>query len=82
MKFDSGFETMPQLVLVCEDDKHMVEVFKQVVANNLESEKVKLYFTTDLKQNSTTLDKSYMEFVKDPETGKYKANNVQIKLLG
>lgn len=82
VQFDSGFEMMPQLILVCEDDKHMVEVFKQVVANNLQSEKVKIYFTTDLKQNSTTLDKSYVEFVKDPETGKYKANNVQIKLLG
>ena len=82
VQFDSGFEIMPQLILVCEDDKHLVEVFKQVVANKLESEKLKLYFTTALKQNSTTLDKSYMEFTKDPETGKYKANNVQIKLLG
>ncbi len=80
--FDSGFEIMPQLILVCEDDKHMVETLKQIVANNLMLDKVKIYFTTDLKQNSTTLDKSFIEFVKDKETGKFKANNVEIKLLG
>ena len=80
--FDSGFEVMPQLILVCEDEKHMVETFKQVVANNLNPEKIKIYFTTDLKQNSTTLDKSFIEFVKDKETGKFKANTVEIKLLG
>ncbi len=82
VQFDSGFEMMPQLILVCEDEKHMVETLKQIVANNLLLEKVKIYFTTDLKQNSTTLDKSFIEFVKDKETGKFKANNVEIKLLG
>ena len=80
--FDSGFEIMPQLILTCEDDKHMVETLKQIIANNVMPEKVKIYFTTDLKQNSTTLDKSFIEFVKDKETGKFKANNVEIKLLG
>ena len=82
VQFDSGFEIMPQLILVCEDDKHMVEVFKQIVTNNLLFEKLKIYFTTDLKQNAKTLDKSFIEFVKDDTTGKYKANNIEIKLLG
>lgn len=82
VQFDSGYEIMPQLILVCEDEKHMVETLKQMVANNLMPEKIKIYFTTDLKQNSTTLDKSFIEFVKDKETGKFKANNVEIKLLG
>jgi len=80
--FDSGFEIMPQLILTCEDEKHMVETLKQIVANDLMLDKIKIYFTTDLKQNDTTLDKSFIEFVKDKETGKYKANNVEIKLLG
>ena len=80
--FDSGFEIMPQLILTCEDEKHMVEVLKQIIANNLMLDKIKIYFTTDLKQNDTTLDKSFIEFVKDAETGKYKANNIEIKLLG
>ena len=82
VQFDSGFEIMPQLILVCEDEKHMVETFKQIVANNLGLEKSKIYYTTDLKQNDTTLDKSFIEFVKDKETGKFKANNIEIKLLG
>ncbi len=81
VQFDSGFEIMPQLILVCEDDKHMVETFKQIVTNNVMLEKAKIYFTTDLKQNSTTLDKSFIEFGKDKQTGKYKANNIEIKLL-
>ena len=80
--FDCGFEIKPQLIFVCEDDKHMVEVFKQIVTNRVSIENTKIYFTTDLKQNSSTLDKSFMEFVKDESTGKYKANNVEIKLLG
>ena len=73
---------MPQLILVCEDEKHMVETLKQIIANNLMPEKVKIYFTTDLKQNDTTLGKSFIEFVKDEENGKFKANNIEIKLLG
>ena len=60
----------------------MVEVFKQIVTNKVSIENTKIYFTTDLKQNSSTLDKSFMEFVKDENTGKYRANNVEIKLLG
>lgn len=82
VQFDSGYEIMPQLILVCEDEKHMVETFKQVVANNLLPQKAKIYFTTDLKQNDTTLDKSFIEFAKDEATGKFKANNIEIKLLG
>ena len=31
VQFDSGYEARPQLILVCEDDKHMVEVFKEIV---------------------------------------------------
>ena len=80
--FDSGFEIMPQLILVCEDEKHMVETFKQIVTKNLVFTNAKIYFTTDLKQNDTTLDKSFIEFIKDEATGKFKANNIEIKLLG
>ena len=79
--FDSGYEARPQLILVCEDDKHMVEVFKQIVKNKLEMEKIKVYFTTDLKQNSDSLDKSLIDFVKNEETGKFVAKNVEFKIL-
>ena len=79
--FDSGYESRPQLILVCEDDKHMVESFKVIVKNNLEMDKIKIYYTTDLKQNAESLDKSLTEFVKNEETGKFSARNVEFKIL-
>lgn len=82
VRLDSGFDVPPQLIMLCEDEKHMVESFKEIVKNNIEINKVKLYFTTDLKQNSSSLDKSLIEFEKDEDTGKYKANNIEIKFLG
>ena len=79
---DSGFSNMPQLIIVCEDDRHTAEVFKEIVKNNLEIEQIKLYFTTDLKQNSDTLENTLIEFKFDEETKKYKIENLEIKLLG
>ena len=78
---DSGFSSLPQLILVCEDDKHMAETFKELVMNNIEFTNINLYYTTDLKQVNDSLEKSLTEFKLDPETKKYKANNVEIKLL-
>lgn len=77
---DSGFKSMPQLILICEDDKNMAEVFKTIILNKVEIEKIKLYFTTDLRQNEETLDKTLVEF--RLENGKYKMTNVEVKLLG
>lgn len=51
MPMDSGFKTLPQLILLCEDEKHMAEVFKVIVMNGLEINKINLYYTTDLRQN-------------------------------
>ena len=81
IQFDSGYERSPQFILVAEDDKHMVEIFKIIVTKGLEIPNMKIYFTQDLSQNATTLDKSLVEFVTD-ENGKYKMNNVEVKLLG
>lgn len=78
---DSGYERVPQLIIVAEDDKHMVEVFKEIVTKKLEIPKIKLYFTTDLRQNEESLSKSLIEFVIDEKTKKYKIANVEIKLL-
>lgn len=79
--FDGGFEKPPQLIFVCEDEKHMAEVFKVIVTNQIEIPKVKLYYTTDLRQNSDQLDKSLVEFILDEETKKYKMKNIETKLL-
>ncbi len=78
---DSGMKSIPQLILVCEDDKHMAEVFKEIVTNNITFEKINLYYTTDLKQNSDSLSQSLTEFILDEKTNKYKAQNVELKLL-
>ena len=77
---DSGFSSMPQLILICEDEKHMAETFKTIVMNKVEIDKIKLYFSTDLRQNEETLDKTLVEF--KLENGKYKMENVEVKLLG
>lgn len=79
VQFDSGFAIKPQLVLVCEDNKHMVEVLKVIVTNKLEIPGIKLLFTTDLRQNSDSLDKSLVEF--KIEDGKYKMEEVVLKVL-
>ena len=78
---DSGFESLPQLIFICEDDRHMAEVFKEVVTNKIEIGKINLYYTTDLKQNSDSLKGALTEFVLDEETRKYKAKTVELKLL-
>ena len=77
---DSGFSSMPQLIFICEDEKNMAETFKVIVVNKLEIEKIKLYFSTDLRQNNEFLDKTLVEFKLD--SGKYKMENVEVKLLG
>ena len=79
---DSGFRTLPQLILLCEDEKHMAEVFREIVINKLEIDKINLYYTTDLRQNEKTLQNSLVEFKLDSTTNKYKMENVDIKLLG
>ena len=76
---DSGFSGIPQLIIVCEDEKHMAEVFKEIVTNQLEISKIKLYFTTDLRQNEETLENALVEF--KLIDGKYKMVNVGLKLL-
>ena len=78
---DSGFSTMPQLIIVCEDDKHMVQCFKEIVTKRLEIPQIKLYFTTDLRQNNDSLKDTLIEFVLDKESNKYKAQSVELKLL-
>ena len=78
---DSGFSIMPQLIIVCEDEKHAAEAFKIIVTKKLEINKIRLYFTTDLRQNKETLEDTLIEFRSDEETNKYKVVNVELKLL-
>ena len=77
---DSGFLGIPQLIFVCEDDKHMAECFKEIVTNKLELPQIKLLFTTDLRQNQETLANTLVEF--KLVDGKYRMENVELKLIG
>ncbi len=77
---DSGFSGMPQLILICEDEKHMAETFKEIVKNQVEISQIRLYFTTDLRQNKETLADTLVEF--KLVDGKYKMENIELKLLG
>ena len=81
VQFDLGFELKPQLVIVCEDDRHMVETFKTIVTNKLEINGLKLCFTTDLRQNTTDLKNSLIDFKIDEATGKYKMEEIELKIL-
>lgn len=77
---DSGYDGMPQLIIDCEDERHMAETFKEIVKNRLEIPQIKLLFTTDLRQNKDTLEDTLVEF--KLVDGKYKMENVELKLLG
>ena len=79
---DSGFDSIPQLIIICEDEKHMAETFREIVINQVEISKIKLYYSTDLRQNEETLSKTLVEFKLDEQTKKYKMENVEVKLLG
>ena len=78
---DSGFSAMPQLIFICEDEKHMAESFRAIVTNNIEIPQIKLYFSTDLRQNNETLAKTLIEFKLDETTNKYKIEEIELKLL-
>jgi hypothetical protein len=68
---DSGFEVPPQLVLVGEDDQHLVEIFKLIVKNKVVLKDCNILYTTDLRQLDETLEKSLISFNYNEERGKY-----------
>ena len=77
---DSDFLGIPQLIFVCEDERHMAETYKELVANKVEISQMKFLFTTDLRQNKETLSDTLVEF--KLVDGKYKMENVELKLIG
>ena len=54
--------------------------FKEIVKKKVEIPQIKLLFTTDLRQNKDTLDDTLVEF--KLVDGKYKMEDVELKLLG
>ena len=78
---DSGYSSMPQLILVGEDEKHLAEMFKEILTAQIKISKISLLFTTDLRQNDEDLSKSLIQFKLDETTNKYKVETVNLKLL-
>lgn len=68
---DSGFDTPPQLILLGEDDTHLVEIFKLLVKNKIIFKDCTPLYTTDLRQLDETLEKSIISFNYNEEKGKY-----------
>ena len=48
---------------------------------DIEIKGIKLCFTTDLRQNDTSLSKRLVEFKMDEETKKYKVETLELKIL-
>lgn len=78
---DCGFDKKPQLVIVGEDDEHLIEIFKAVKKVKVELNGIEIYYTTDLRQLETAIDKTLITFKQDPATGKYKMEIQQVPLL-
>ena len=76
---DSDFMGIPQLVFVCEDEKHMAEVFKTLYLNRISIKNIKFYYTTDLSQNDEELERSLYDFVE--VDGKFRMRRVAAKIL-
>ncbi len=79
VQMDSNFVNLPQLVFVCEDERHTAEVFKTLVMNQINIKEINYYYTTDLLQNEENLEDSLYSFYE--ENGKYKRKRVSASIL-
>lgn len=74
---DCGFDKKPQLIIIGEDDEHIVEIFKTLKRINVELKGIEIYYSTDLRQLEPEMDKTLITFRQDPETGRYKMDMLQ-----
>lgn len=78
---DCGFDKKPQLIIIGEDDEHIIEIFKNLKKVEAELDGIEVYYTTDLKQLDESLDKSLIAFRMDSVTQRYKLEIIQTPLL-
>lgn len=80
---DCNFDKRPQLIVVGEDDEHLVEIFKAMKRVKAEMKGIEVYYTTDLRQLGEDLTTSLIAFRKENEEGaKYKMEIISVPLLG
>lgn len=77
---DSGFDTIPQLVIIGEDELHIGEIFESLLSNNITLEKIRLYFTTDLEQTKDNLANSLYSV--GIENDQFRINRINAQILG
>ena len=78
---DCGFDKKPQLVIIGEDDEHLIEIFKAVKKVKVELKGIEIYYSTDLRQLEPEIDKTLIAFKQDAETGRYRMEMLQVPLL-
>ncbi len=78
---DCGFDKKPQLVIIGEDDEHLIEIFKVAKKVKAEINGIEVYYSTDLRQLENDIDKTLIAFKQDPETGRYRMEMQQVPLL-
>lgn len=78
---DCGFDKKPQLVIIGEDDEHLIEIFKAIKKIKVELKGIEVYYSTDLRQLEPEIDKTLIAFKQDPETGRYRMEMLQVPLL-
>ncbi len=78
---DCGFDKKPQLVIIGEDDEHLIEIFKAIKKIKVELKGIEIYYSTDLRQLEPEIDKTLIAFKQDSETGRYRMEMLQVPLL-
>ena len=78
---DCGFDKKPQLIIIGEDDNHLVEIFKDYMRVQADLEGIEVYYTTDLRQLEDNLETSLIAFRLNQETGRYQKEIIQTPLL-
>jgi len=78
---DCGFDKKPQLIIIGEDDNHLVEIFKNYMRVQADLEGIEVFYTTDLRQLEDNLETSLIAFRLNQETGRYQKEVIQTPLL-
>ena len=78
---DCGFDKKPQLIIIGEDDNHLVEIFKNFMRVQADLEGINVLYTTDLRQLEDDLETSLIAFRYNEETGRYQKEVIQTQLL-
>lgn len=73
---DSNFILPPYLLFLCEDKKHMAEVYKIMLTNNIKLKNK--YFTYDLIQMSPEINKSWFIFEEENEIINLKQLDIEL----